>query len=95
MRNIFTKVSYVTFFVNYQYNMKRQSQSGKRTLRLVHVDTTQLDLNQDFQLSIVPPPNACSSDEPIYKLKQVKDPSHTHKVESLVKPVGPSDCSYL
>lgn len=76
MYHSFIDVSCVIFL---KYNMMRQSQSGKRTERLVHVDTTQSDLSHGFQLYIVQPPNACSSDKPIYKLKQVDQPLQ-HKV---------------
>ena len=43
-------------------------------MRLVHVDTTQLDLNHKFELSVVQPPNDHNADETAkyYELKQLE-----------------------
>jgi len=52
----------------------RLSQAGQQhQVRRVHVDTTQLDLNRKFELSVVQPPNNDdSADETkYYQLKQL------------------------
>lgn len=52
----------------------RRSQAGQQhSARLVHVDTTQLDLNHTFELSVVQPPNDYSAEETkYYQLKQLE-----------------------
>ena len=52
----------------------RLSQAGQQhTARVVHVDTTQLDLNHKFELSSVQPPNDYSADETkYYQLKHLE-----------------------
>ncbi|XP_020632584.1 uncharacterized protein LOC110069397 [Orbicella faveolata] len=52
----------------------RRSQSGQQhQVRRVHVDTTHLDLNRKFELSVVQPPNDYSPEETkYYQLKQLK-----------------------
>ncbi|XP_020632539.1 uncharacterized protein LOC110069367 isoform X1 [Orbicella faveolata] len=56
-------------------NSMRHSQSNKRRVRLVHVDTTQLDLEHEFKLSIVQPPDDDDSGETIYEVKPSEQPS--------------------
>lgn len=79
--------------------MMRQSQSGKRTVRFLHVDTTQLDLNHEFQLSKVEPPNAFSPDEPFYKLKKQDRPSQREVGKNIkfyvIQPSSPSEWKLL
>lgn len=58
----------------------RSSQSGKSTVRLVHVDTTQFDLEHEFELSRVKPPDDGHSGETIYKVKPLKQPSQNTEV---------------
>ena len=58
----------------------RHSQSGKRIVRLVHVDTTQLDLNHEFELSSVQSPDAGNSGETIYEVKPLECPSQDMEV---------------
>jgi len=58
----------------------RSSQSGKSTVRLVHVDTTQLDLDHEFELSRVKPPDGGNSGETIYKVKPLEPPSQNTEV---------------
>jgi len=65
----------------------RSSQSGKRTVRLVHVDTTQLDLDHKFELSTVKPPDG-NSGETIYKVKPLEQPSQTTEVILIKKIEG-------
>ena len=60
----------------------RRSQSGKHTVRLVHVDTTQLDLKHEFKLSRVQPPDDGDSGETIYKLKPSEEPSQDIQVKN-------------
>ena len=53
----------------------RRSQAGQQqSLRLVHVDTTQLELNHKFELSVVQPPNDHKADESAkyYQLKPLE-----------------------
>ena len=60
----------------------RHSQSDKRTVRLVHVDTTQLDLKHEFKLSIVQRPNDGDSGETIYEVKPSEQPPQDMQVKS-------------
>lgn len=60
----------------------RHSQSNKRRVRLVHVDTTQLDLEHEFKLSIVQPPDDDDSGETIYEVKPSEQPSQDMQVKS-------------
>ena len=60
----------------------RDSQSGKHTVRLVHVDTTQLDLKHEFKLSRVQPPDDSDSGETIFELKPLEQPSQDMEVNS-------------
>ena len=69
------------FFSQY-VNSMRHSQSDKRTVRLVHVDTTQLDLEREFKLSIVQPPDDSDSGETIYEVKPSGQPSQDMQVKS-------------
>jgi len=53
----------------------------QRPVRRVHVDTTQLDLNHKFELSVVQPPNDHSPDETkYYQLKQLEHSPQDVKV---------------
>lgn len=63
-------------------NSTKRSQSGKHTVRLVHVDTTQLDLKHEFKLSRVQPPNDGDSGETIYEVKPSEQPSQDIQVKS-------------
>jgi len=58
------------------------SQSGKGTVRLVHVDTTQLELNQKFELSSAQSPDAGDSRETMYKLESLGQHSQDMEVIS-------------
>ena len=60
----------------------RHSQSDKRTVRLVHVDTTQLDPESEFKLSSVQPPDDGDSSETIYEVKPSGQPSQDMQVKS-------------
>ncbi len=55
-------------------------QSKKRTVRFVHVDTTQLDLNHEFKLITVQLPDAFNAGETNYKLKPQEYPSQDMEV---------------
>ena len=44
-------------------------------MRCIHVDTTQLDLNHKFELSVVQPPTDYNADETKYY--QLKQPEHS------------------
>jgi len=54
--------------------------SSKRIQWLVHVDTTQLDLNHEFKLSRIRLPDAGNSGETIYEVKSLEQPSQVMKV---------------
>ena len=49
-------------------------------MRLVHVDTTQLDLNHEFELSSVQSPDAGDSGETMYKVKLLEQHSQDMEV---------------
>ena len=66
----------------------RRSQSGKSTVRLVHVDTSQLDLDHEFELSRVKPPDDGNSGETIYKVKPSEKPSQNTEVILIKKIEG-------
>ena len=55
-----------------------QSQSSERKVRLVHVDTTQLNLKHKFALSSVP--DVGDSGETMYEVKSLEKPSQDIKV---------------
>lgn len=65
----------LSIFTQY-INVMRRSQSGKSTVRLVHVDTTQLDLDHEFELSR----DDGNSGETIYKVKPSEQPSQNTEV---------------
>ena len=67
------------FFLKYNSAL-RDSQSRKRKVQLVHVDTTQMDLDQDFELSRVQPQDDGNSDETIFELKPLEPPSQDMEV---------------
>lgn len=50
----------------------RDSQSRKRIVRLLHVDTTQLDLSHEFELSSVQPPDDGNSDETTFEVPDTR-----------------------
>ena len=54
--------------------MKLTRAGQQHSVRRVHVDTTQLDLNHKFELFVVQPPNDCSAVEETkyYQLKQLE-----------------------
>ena len=54
--------------------------SSKRIEWLVHVDTTQLDLNHEFKLFSVQLPHAGKSGETIYEVKPLEQPSQETEV---------------
>ena len=54
--------------------------SSKRIEWLVHVDTTQLDLNREFKLFSVQLPHAGNSGETIYEVKPLEQPSQETEV---------------
>ena len=61
----------------------RHSRSGKNTVRLVHVDTTQLDLKNEFKLSKVQPPDDGDSGKTIFELKPLAEqPTQNMQVKS-------------
>ena len=67
------------FFSQY-FNSMRHSRSGKHTVQLVHVDTTQLDLKHEFKLSKVQPPDDADSGKTIFELKPSEEPSQDMQV---------------
>ena len=66
-----TNDSWLSFF--FKCNLMRHS--SKRIEWLVHVDTTQLDLNREFKLFSVQLPHAGNSGETIYEVKPLEQPS--------------------
>jgi len=46
----------------------------KRKVQLVHVDTTQLDLDHDFKLSIINPSDDGNSVKTTFELKSMEGP---------------------
>jgi len=69
-------------FSSQYVNSMRRSQSGKRTVRLVHVDTTQLDLKHEFRLFSIQPPDDSDFGETIYEVKPSEQPSQDMQVKS-------------
>lgn len=56
-------------------NLMQLTRAGQQhSARRVHVDTTQLDLNLKFELSVVQPPNDHNADETAkyYQLKRLE-----------------------
>ena len=71
-----TNDSWLSFF--FKCNLMRHS--SKRIEWLVHVDTTQLDLNREFKLFSVQLPHAGNSGETIYEVKPLEQPSQETEV---------------
>lgn len=71
-----TDVTWLSFF--FKCNLIRHS--SKRIEWLVHVDTTQLDLNQEFKLVSVQLPHAGNSGETLYEAKPLNQPSQETEV---------------
>ena len=75
IQSIFPLVIATCDFILLKDILLRRSQAGeKQSVRLVHVDTTQLGLNHKFELSVVQPPNDHNADETAkyYQLKQLE-----------------------
>ena len=68
-------IDYCTFFLKYNSEMKR-----KPKVQLVHVDTTQLDLDHDFELSSITPSDDGTSGETLFELKPMEPPSQDMEV---------------
>ena len=76
IQSIFPLVIVICDFILLKNISIRRSQAGQQqSVRLVHVDTTQLDLNHKFELSVVQPPNEHNADETA-KYYQLKQPEH-------------------
>ena len=59
----------------------KDSKSRKRKVQLVHVDTTQLDLEHEFKLFSAQPPDGDNSGEPTtFELKPLEPPSQDMEV---------------
>ena len=63
-------------------NLMQLTRAGQQhSARRVHVDTTQLDLNLKFELSVVQPPSDFSAEETTYyQLKQLEHSPQDKKV---------------
>ena len=72
-------IDYCIFFLKYNSKMK-DSKSRKCEVQLVHVDTTQLDLDHDFKLSIINPSDDDNSGKTTFELKPVEPPSQDMEV---------------
>lgn len=58
----------------------KDSKSRKRKVQLVHVDTTQLDLDHDFELSRIKPSDDGNSGETTFELKSIEPTSQDMEV---------------
>jgi len=74
---IYTLDRSLFFFLKYNSKMR---ESQPRNVRLVHVDTTQLDMDHEFELSRIRPPDDGNSGETIFELKSLEPPSQDMKV---------------
>ena len=75
IQSIFPFVIVTCDFILLKNLLIRRSQAGQQqSVRRVHVDTTQLDHNHKFELSVVQPPNDHNADESTkyYQLKQLE-----------------------
>ena len=81
-------IDFCIFFLKYNSEMK-DSKSRKPKVQLVHVDTTQLDLDHDFELSRITPSDDSTSGEKIFELKSVEPPSQDMEVIYVKK-----ECKY-
>ena len=81
-------IDFCIFFLKYNSEMK-DSKSRKLKVQLVHVDTTQLDLDHDFELSSITPSDDGTSGETIFELKSVEPPSQDMEVIYVKK-----ECKY-
>jgi len=71
---------FVTFDFAKQADLLAQARE-QNPVRRVHVDTTQLDLNHKFELSVVQPSNDYSPDKTkYYQLKQLEHSPQDMKV---------------
>ena len=87
MQSIFPLIIVTCDFVLLENILIRRSQAGQQQpVRLVQVDTTQLELNLKFELSVVQPPNDHKADETAkyYQLKQLEHSAQDVEV-TLVK----------
>lgn len=72
-------IDYCIFCLKYYSEMK-DSKSRKPKVQLVHVDTTQLDLEHDFELSRITPSDDGTPGESIFELKSIEPPSQDTEV---------------
>ena len=75
IQSIFQLVIVTCDFILLKNILIRRSQAGQQqSVRLVHVDTTHLELNHKFELSVVQPPNEHNADESAkyYQLKPLE-----------------------
>lgn len=70
-------IDYFICFLKYNSEMKV---SRKPKVQLVHVDTTQLDLDRDFELSSITPLDDGTSSETLFELKSIEPPSQDMEV---------------
>ena len=83
IQSIFPLIIVNCEFVLLKNILIRRSQAGQQqSVRLVHVDTTQLELNHKFELSVVQPPNDHNADETAkyYQLKRLEHSPQDAKV---------------